>query len=170
MIKELMTSNRKEQELDYNKILKNQALKNEFLLSIKSDVLNGSKVNYLTNLFKLINSIAFAGFDYYYIDDMKNLLKESDSSEIEPKIDMLINEEQIDKLRTTIECFSSLEFIDVKDKNYIWYRNTNVYCDLIPFERKDNELLIKENGEIIKTIKDSYNTNMYNDLEYKLIK
>lgn len=169
MIKEIMTSNKKEIEIDYNEILKKQAIKKEFLLSIKSSVLNGNKINYLDKLFNSINAILFAGFDYYYVDDVKSMLKE-DSRDIKQNFDILINEEHIDKLRSTIECFPTLEFVDLKNDSYIWYRNSNVYCSLTPFERKENEILIKENGKKINQVKVKSIRQNYGSIGYKLIK
>ena len=168
-IKETMTTNRNKQEEDTNKILKRETILKEFLLSYKSDILNCEGINKLEDFFNSINSIVFAGFDYYYIDDFKELFTK-DVEEADSKIDMLINEEHLDKLKTTIDSFDSLEFVDYEDKSYIWYKNTNIVCYLIPFERQNNELVIKEVGRDKRYIEDESYNQEYNNLEYKLIK
>ena len=169
MIKEIMTSNRKEVKEDYNKILKKESIKKEFLLSIKDRFLNLNKRSSTISLFKSINAIAFAGFDYYYAEDVIKSIEESKSDD-NPKIDILINEEQIDKLRTTIDCFPSLEFIDYDDKHYIWYKSTSAYCNLIPFERKDEKTIVKENGVTIELNDSNKELQTYDSLQYKIIK
>ena len=166
MIKEIMTSNRTKPEVDYDKIEKKEIIKNEFLFSIDNSSLNEIQKHYLKEFFDKLNAIIFAGFDYLYVDDIMLLLNKKDT-EVNSKINILINKEQIDKLRTTIDCYDSLEFIDSNDQYYIWYKDTNIYCDLIPFERTNDKIIINNDNKKIKLrskIKNSSN------LDYKLIK
>ena len=166
MIKELMTSNRKEKEIDYNEVLKKMEIQKEFLISIKNELLNSNKRINLDKFFRLINTIIFGGFDYYYADDVKKILMK-DNSEINQRISLLINEEHIDKLRTIVDCFPTLEFIDYDNKQYVWYKNTNVYCNLIPFERKDGQIIVNDDG-ILQKIKDNHRKHIYDNLQYKV--
>ena len=92
MIKELMTSNRNKTEIDYDKIIKKEMERRKFINFTKDSVIENNQVDTLKNFINLVNSIIFAGFDYYYDKEFdSDLIKNAIDNN--KKINILINED-----------------------------------------------------------------------------
>ena len=101
----------------------------------------------LTEFFDLFNYISFAGFDYYHYSPVGGMLDENDSLiGISSTIDVLVNKEHLLKLKQVVECFDDLEFISYKgdygQEFSIWRKGTPCRIDLVPFVRRDGQIVI----------------------------
>ena len=192
-IRELLAEiqTRLSEESDTLKIKKFQSIENELIVKLREiekykENLNKEfdykREDELNDMFISFNSIVFAGFDYYYINDVGKLLMNRQSLEKEGNnIDILINEDHIEKLKSTIDCAEDFYFVSYDDeigkpKNAIGYKNTLFGFNLIPFKREeDGSITIEKDDKDItiskKRVKDFVkNSNEeYYDLEYKTL-
>lgn len=180
------------QEVDSLKYKMFKRMRNELMVKIreiesfKYDLKKGfdyDNEKEISNMFTSFNSVVFAGFDYYYLNDIGELLLNRQPLDQEGNlISVLINEEHMEKLRSTIDCTEDFSYYNFEDengnvKNVIRYKNTLLGFDLIPFVReKDGSITVKgeeqKSFNIPKTkIKDLFKlkNSEYNDLEYKTL-
>lgn len=130
----------------------------------------------MTNFFDLFNYLSFAGFDYYHYSPIGDMLNEKESIiGTSSTIDVLINKDQLLKLKKVVSCFPDLKFISSKEdggkQNYsIWYKDTPSRIDLIPFTRKGDNIVIelptldKDYSETL-----SVDENVHNNIPYKAL-
>ncbi len=111
----------------------------------------------LIDAFDEINSIIFAGFDYFHYSNIGDMVSDNNSLiGMSCNIPILINEEHLYKLKEVIDCYDILDFIISKDnknnvKYSIWYANTDISASLIPFKRENDDIYVD-----LKSINDSY--------------
>ena len=150
--------------------------------AVSVNIVGSDQTTNLTSMFNRVNLLLSGGFDYYYASPVVDKIRDrEDLSNEKTSINMLFNEKHLDKLRKTIDCTKSLDFIkyqkDGNDKYAIWYRATPVTINLIPFERDlDNGVIIKKsNNETIHYTEDqignlfSRKNSEYGKLEYKTL-
>lgn len=149
---------------------------------IRQEVSSSNQTRVIRNLFKRINIILSCGFDYYYFSPIVEKIVSGESLENEKvSIDVLINENQLEKLNKTINCTASLELINYKiddeERNAIWFKNTPVTINLISFSRtEDNGIIIKQPNHEDMFLNEEQLTNFlsgkngeYEGLEYKTV-
>ena len=107
-------------------------------------------------LFKKFNSYAFAGFDFYHLDGLKKVRKDKCAT-----MDVLINEEHLDKLEKVINCDKELGFYDDLCSKYgIVLNDTKANINLIPFERTKEGIIIEgKDGNVLisnKELKEAF--------------
>lgn len=149
---------------------------------ISQEVSSSNQTRVIRNLFKRINIILSCGFDYYYFSPIVEKIVSGESLENEKvSIDVLLNENQLEKLNKTINCTASLKLInyriDDEERNAIWFKNTPVTINLISFSRtEDNGIIIKQSNHDDIFLTEEQLTNFLSDkngeyegLEYKTV-
>ena len=152
-----------------------------FKNAISSKIVGKNQKDNLAKIFHKANELLFAGFDYYYASSIVEKIRAKETLLNEKtSIDVLVNEEHLEKLKQTVDCSKDLEFFsyeeDGKDKYSIWYKNTPVSLNLIPFKREESKgITIKYPNEKVYLTKDqtdnffSSKNGEYNNLEYKTL-
>ncbi len=161
---------------------KRQGELESFKNAVSANFVGTDQTNNLISMFNRVNLLLSGGFDYYYASPIVDRIRDNeDLSSERTSINMLFNEKQLDKLRKTIDCTKSLDFIkyqkDGNDKYAIWYRATPVTINLIPFERvKDKGVVVKKSrNEEIHYTEDqignlfSNRNGEYSNLEYRVL-
>ncbi len=110
-------------------------------------------------LFDEFNSLAFAGFDFYHLNGLKDAATNKCAT-----INVLINKDQLKKLENVVNCDNNLFFfsyeLDSKTKYGIVLCDTVANINLIPFTRTKNGILVqgKKDGTYIsnKDLKEAF--------------
>lgn len=130
-----------------------------------------AKIHYYKKTLKTVNEIMFAGFDYYFTDDIGQELEDGTIDTYKSSVDMLINKEHLHKLKDTVESYDNLYFISYKDEEdqdryAIWYKLSPVFINLVPFTRnKNNSVTIDGDIEYLDSeIKE------YQEAPYRIVK
>lgn len=126
-----------------------------------------------------LNVILSTGFDYYHASTVVEDISEEDGLVGEDAcIDVLINEEHLDKLRQCVETARDFHFVNYDDNGVsrfaISYKNFPFYVNLIPFKREeDNSISFSVNGKDFMYVDASSplfvnpENGEYNSVEYK---
>lgn len=148
--------------------------------AVSVDIVGNDQTHNLVTMFNRVNFILSGGFDYYYASPIVDKIRDhEDLSSEKTSINMLFNEKHLEKLRKTLDCTKTLDFIkyqkDGNDRYAIWFKGTPVSVNLIPFERnkEDGIVVKKSNGVNIHYTEDEISNLFSNkngefaDLEYK---
>lgn len=104
------------------------------------------------NSFDILNSVIFAGFDYYHYSVIGDMINENERLlGMDSNTTVLINKDHLYKLKQVIDCVPAFKFIiredEEKQLHYsIWYKKSKVAINLVPFKRKENDIYIELNS------------------------
>ena len=128
---------------------------NYFKKCISFNVNGANLAGVIKKLFHEANAILFAGFDYYYDSrEIKQLISNPNYSTSQKHINLYVNKDHIEKLKSTIDCTSNLAFFSFvqgdKERLAIHLKKTPVFLNVVPFTRD------KENGITVETWYDKF--------------
>ena len=98
----------------YNKLLEELKIRayeiSDFKKTVGQNGRNHLQTSNLRRLFHTANEVLFAGFDYYYASNIvEKLAAGKDLSQEVPSINVLINEEHLEALKRSVDCYKKID-------------------------------------------------------------